>query len=176
MSIVNHPEKLPFPGDSIRDQTWSPIIGGHQQPLSSGHVNSPSQKGHVCRIARLGKMFQFFPSTKDQLMVTYWFGARCFGFRKDPPMKGIGILKLRAPEIHPKPPGPKTNGPQNHERWKESRSSPRLPNNTPKDEKSWNFLPLDWQTQSYGMNFSIMKTSPVWNAFSGTHGMCAFQF
>ena len=112
VSIVNHPEQLPFPGDSIRDQTWSPIIGGHQQPLSSGHVNSPSQKGHVCRIARLGKMFQFFPSTKDQLMVTYWFGARCFGFRKDPPMKGIGILKLRAPEIHPKPPGPKPTGPK----------------------------------------------------------------
>ena len=22
-----------------------PIVGGHQQPLSSGHVNSPSQKG-----------------------------------------------------------------------------------------------------------------------------------
>ena len=25
---------------------WSPPIGGHQLPSSSGHVNSPSQKGH----------------------------------------------------------------------------------------------------------------------------------
>ena len=25
----------------------SPIVGGHHQPLSSGHVNSPSQKGYI---------------------------------------------------------------------------------------------------------------------------------
>ena len=30
----------------LSDQTSSPILGGHQQPLSSGHVNSPSHKGH----------------------------------------------------------------------------------------------------------------------------------
>ena len=30
----------------------SPIVGGHQQPLRKGHVNSPSQKGHFDWITR----------------------------------------------------------------------------------------------------------------------------
>ncbi len=45
-----------------------PLVGCHQQPLSSGHVNSPSQKGHDRRIVSFGGsrwvfggVFQSFP-------------------------------------------------------------------------------------------------------------------
>ena len=39
------PMKQNLPGDSIRDLTSSPIVGGHQPTtISKGHVNSPSQK------------------------------------------------------------------------------------------------------------------------------------
>ena len=36
-----------MPGDSSRDLFIPKRWVGHQQPLSSGHVNSPSQKGHL---------------------------------------------------------------------------------------------------------------------------------
>ena len=45
--------KKTLPGDSSRDLALSPNVGGHQQPLSSGCVNSKSKKGHIRRIARL---------------------------------------------------------------------------------------------------------------------------
>ena len=46
------------PGDSIRDLFLSPNVGGSPvQPLSSGHGNSPYQKGHE-RIG-MGEMFHF---------------------------------------------------------------------------------------------------------------------
>ena len=32
------------PGDSSRDPTWFPIVGGHVYNLSKAYVNSPSQK------------------------------------------------------------------------------------------------------------------------------------
>ncbi len=35
-----------IPGDSSRDPTWSPIVGGHFSKPWKGHLNSPSQKGH----------------------------------------------------------------------------------------------------------------------------------
>ena len=38
--------KTSTPGDSSRDLFKTPIWAGHVSPLSSGHVNSPSQKGH----------------------------------------------------------------------------------------------------------------------------------
>ena len=67
--------KQNLPGDSIRDLTSSPIVGGHQPTtISKGHVNSPSQKRSpaelpggrwwfeiICFIfiPILGKMIQF---------------------------------------------------------------------------------------------------------------------
>ena len=105
-------------------------------------------------------MFQFFPSTEDQRYgFPCWFGAfGGFGFRKDPPMKGIGILKLRAPEIHPKPPGPKT---MNAEK---SRDHPQDFQTTHRKMENLGTFSLwtDKHNPSYGMIFFIMKTSPVW--------------
>ncbi len=42
------------PGDSIRDQTWSPIVGGHVYNHFKGH-GKPFQKGHDRRIASFDK-------------------------------------------------------------------------------------------------------------------------
>ena len=42
---------------------FDPLCGGHEKAIEEGHVNSPSEKGHVCRIARyiwlvfIGKMY-----------------------------------------------------------------------------------------------------------------------
>ena len=46
-----------------------------------------------------------FCQSLNQLMVNSWFGARWFGFRKDP-LKGI-VTWVPYPDSNPKPPGPK---------------------------------------------------------------------
>ena len=42
-------EKKQIPDDSSRDP-FDPLLGGHDSPLSLGHVNSPSQKGHQAEV------------------------------------------------------------------------------------------------------------------------------
>ena len=51
----------------------SPIVGGHQQPLRKGHVNSPSQKGHFDWITRsiIPMLAGKIPLIYD-LYIAYW--------------------------------------------------------------------------------------------------------
>ena len=48
----------------------SPNVGGHQQPLSKGHVNSPSQKGHLKNCQVHGDVIFNFQNAKNNYMST----------------------------------------------------------------------------------------------------------
>ena len=67
----------------------SPNVGGHQQPLISGHVNSPSQKGHQQNCP--DSAFHFLLFNLEQKSIKNWMGP----YQRTPKYVAIKLLVTR---------------------------------------------------------------------------------